>query len=119
MTGLLHEFASAFEAYNQIFHTLSGPVADVFGLKNLGPHFDVFVYSFVLFNFASIALVPGLSRLFFGRIYGALDVNVRNKWYVSFPPIALTRRAFHSWMRTDASIFCGIRCPRLGFVPRN
>lgn len=75
-----------FETYNSIFHNLSRPVADVFGLKNLGPHFDVLVYSFILFNFANIVLVPGLSRLFFGRIYGALDVKARNKWYVSSLP---------------------------------
>ena len=85
MAGLLDIVTSAYEAYNPFFHDLSRPVADVFGLKNLGQHFDIFVCSFILFNFASIVLVPGLSMLFFGRIYGALDPKVRNKWYVTFP----------------------------------
>jgi len=80
MTSLLEKFASVLEAYNRTFHNLSRPVADVFGLKNLGPHFDILVYSFVLFNVANIVLVPGFSRLFFNRIYGALDVKARNKW---------------------------------------
>ena len=85
MAGLLGKFASAYEAYNPIFHDLSRPVADVFGLKNLGPHFDTFVYSFILFNFANIVLVPGFSTLFFNRIYGTLDAKVRNKWYAISP----------------------------------
>jgi len=85
MAELLDKFASAYEAYNPLFHDLSHPVADVFGLKNLGPHFDTFVYSFILFNFANIVLVPGLSTLLFNRIYGALDAKVRNKWYAIFP----------------------------------
>jgi len=55
-------------------------VSDAFGLKNLGPHFDVFIYSFILFNLANIVLVPGLSRLFFNRIYKTLDAKTRNKW---------------------------------------
>jgi len=80
MTGLSDKFTSVLEAYNPTFQNLSRPVAGVFGLKNLGPHFDVFVYSFVLFNFANIVLVPGFSRLFFDRVYGALDVKARNKW---------------------------------------
>jgi len=80
MAALLDKFNSAYEAYNPLFHELSRPVADVFGLKNLGPHFDVFVYSFILFNFANLVLVPGLSTLFFGRVYGSLDVRARNKW---------------------------------------
>ncbi|KAF9651524.1 hypothetical protein BDM02DRAFT_3110650 [Thelephora ganbajun] len=80
MAGLLDESTSAFGVYKSVFHDLSRPVADVLGLKNLGPHFDVFVYSFILFNFANIVLVPSLSRLFFGRVYGALDVKTRNKW---------------------------------------
>ena len=91
MAGLLDKFAFAYEAYNPRFHDLSRPVADAFGLKNLGPHFDVFVCSFILFNFANIVLVPGLSTLFFNRIYGALDARARNKWYVtssrSLPPV--------------------------------
>ena len=85
MAGLLDKFASAYEAYNPLSHDLSRPVAEVFGLKNLGPHFDIFVYSFILFNVANIVLVPGLSALFFNRIYGALDAKVRNKWYAAFP----------------------------------
>jgi len=80
MAGLLDNFTSPLEAYSPIFHGLSRPVAEAFGLKNLGPHFDVLVYSFVLFNFANIILVPGLSRLFFNRIYGALNPKARNKW---------------------------------------
>jgi hypothetical protein len=85
MAGLLDKLTSTFEAYNPIFQDLSRPVANVFGIKNLGPHFDVFAYSFILFNLANIVLVPGFSRLFFNRIYGALDAKVRNKWYVTFP----------------------------------
>lgn len=92
MTGLLDGFVSVFEACNTIFHDLSRPVEDVFGLKNLGRHFDVFVYSFALFNFANIVLVPGFSRLFFDQAYGALDVRARNKWYVTFFPNPLPRR---------------------------
>jgi len=80
MAGLLDKFMSAFEAYNPILHDLSRPVADVFGLKNLGPHFDVFVYSFVLFNFANIVFVPVLSKIFFNRVYGGLDSRTRSKW---------------------------------------
>ena len=80
MAGLSDKFTSVLEVYNPAFHDLSRPVAHVFGLKNLGPHFDIFVYSFVLFNFANIVLVPGLSRLFFSRFYGALDAKARNKW---------------------------------------
>lgn len=83
MESVLDKLASASEAYNPIFQDLSRPIADVLGLENLGPHFDVFVYSFVLFNLASIVLVPGLSRLFFKRVYGALDGKARNKWYVT------------------------------------
>ena len=86
MAGLLENLTSTFEAYNPIFQDISRPVADVLGLKNLGPHFDVFVYSFILFNVANIVLVPGLSRLFFNRIYGALDAKTKSKWYVIFPP---------------------------------
>jgi len=85
MADLLDKLTSAFELYNPIFHDLSRPVADVFGLENLGPHFDVLVYSFVLFNFANIVLVPGLSSLFFNQIYGCLDMRARNKWYVALP----------------------------------
>jgi len=109
MAGLLDKFASAFEAYNHLFHDLSRPVADVFGLRNLGPHFDVFVYSFMLFNFANIVLVPGLSMLFFNRTYGSLDAKVRNKWYVTFPLTPFPRRSsIHpSSGRTNVSIFCG------------
>jgi len=81
MADILGKFTSAFKAYNPIFHDLSHSVANVFGLKNLGPHFDAFVYSFVFFNFASIVLVPGLSRLFFNRTYGSLDARARNKWH--------------------------------------
>jgi hypothetical protein len=130
-----------FEAYNSIFHNLSRPVADVFGLKNLGPHFDVLVYSFILFNFANIVLVPGLSRLFFGRIYGALDVKARNKWYVTSLPDPslglgnqLSRRAspfsvdplpmsgFHSGKLTSIrhvtqELSCHIVNPRIGCDP--
>lgn len=95
MASPLAKLTSTFEAYNSIFHDLSRPVARVFGLKNLGPHFDVFVYSFILFNFVNIVLVPGLSRLFFNRIYGALDARARNKWYVTLLPIPLTLRALH------------------------
>ena len=83
MEGVLDKLASAFEAYNPIFQDLSRPIADVFGLENLGPHFGVFVCSFVLFNLANIVLVPGLSRLFFDRVYGALDDKAKNKWYVT------------------------------------
>ena len=85
MAGLLEIFTPTLEAYNPIFQDLSRPVANVFGLKNLGSHFDVFVYSFILFNLTNIVLVPGLSRLFFNRIYGALDAKTKNKWYVTFP----------------------------------
>ena len=82
MEGVLNKFASAFGAYNPIFQYLSHPAADAFGLKSLGPHFGVFVYSFVLFNLANAVLVPGLSRLLFNRVYGALDGKARNRWYV-------------------------------------
>ena len=80
------------QAYNPLIHDLSLPIADALGLKNLGPHFDTFVYSFVLFTLSSTVFVPGFSRLFFNRIYGALDAKARNKWYVTFhrvPPASI------------------------------
>ncbi|KAF9792113.1 DUF887-domain-containing protein [Thelephora terrestris] len=80
MAHLLDKFTSAFEACDYLFREISRPVAGVFGLENLGPHFDVMVYSFVLFNLARTVFVPGLSRLFFNRIYGDLDRKTRNKW---------------------------------------
>lgn len=103
MAGLLDNFTSTIEVYNPVFQDLSRPVANVFGLKNLGPHFDVFIYFFIFFNLANTVLVPGLSKLFFNRIYGALDAKSRNKWYVTLP--------FH-WIRelserTHVSISCG------------
>lgn len=85
MTDLLDNLTSTFGTYNPIFQDLSRPVTHVFALKNLGPHFDLLVYSFILFNLANIVLVPGLSRLFFNHIYRTLDARARNKWYVSFP----------------------------------
>ena len=88
MAGLLDKFAAAFEQYNAGFRDFSRPVADALGLESLVSHFDVFVYSFLLFNFANILLVPGLSRLFFGRIYGALNTRIRQKWYANFPPLS-------------------------------
>lgn len=75
MAGLLDKFTFTFEAYNPIFQDLSRLVADIFGLKNLGPHFDVFVGSFVPFDLTDIVLVSGLSGLVFNRIYGALVTN--------------------------------------------
>ena len=90
MASLLGDLTSALEVYNHVFYDLSRPVADVFGLKNLGAHFHVFVYSFIFFNFANIVFVPGLSRLFFNRTYGALDARTRNKWYVALLLIPLT-----------------------------
>ena len=86
MADLLEKFTSAFEAYNPIFQDLSRPVAGIFGLENLGPHFDVFVCSFVFFNLANIVLVPGFSMLLFNRTYGVLDAKTRNKWCVTFRP---------------------------------
>ena len=121
MESVLDKLASASEAYNPIFQDLSRPIADVLGLENLGPHFDVFVYSFVLFNLASIVLVPGLSRLFFKRVYGALDGKARNKWYVSLPPSpeALESECVSS-PQTDQyrmlSIFCHHATRRAGIA---
>jgi len=123
MAGLLDKFASAYEAYNHFFHDLSRPVADVFGLKNLGPHFDTFVYSFILFNFASTVLVPGLSTLFFNRIYGALDAKVRNKWYAisphPSPALVLHSPEFRNRWGGKCLHCLGICGLCLGYVPRN
>lgn len=80
MADIVDNFTTVFGAYNNIFQDVSRPVANVLGLKSLGPHFDVFVYSFVLFNLASIVFVPGFSRLVFDRIYSGLDARARNKW---------------------------------------
>jgi hypothetical protein len=80
MAGIVDNFTTVLGAYNHNFQDISRPVANMLGLKNLGPHFDAFVYSFVLFNLASIVFVPGFSRLFFDRIYSSLDARARNKW---------------------------------------
>ena len=80
MTDHLDKFTSVLEPYKSIIQGLSRPVADTLGLKNLGPHFDILLSSFVFFNLASVLLVPVFSRLFFGRIYGGLDAKARNKW---------------------------------------
>lgn len=80
MIDHLNKSTSVFDTCNYVFQEISRPVADVLGLKSLGPHFNVIVYSFVLFNLASIVFVPGFSRLFFNRIYGGLDAKARNKW---------------------------------------
>ena len=125
MSGLLDKLTSMCEAYNTLFHHLSRPVADAFGLKHLGPHFGVLVLSFIFFNLASTVLVPRLSRLFFNRIYGALDARSKNKWCVTFLPIPLRCRAPHSpgfgnqrggGKRLD---FLRAYSPRSGSIPRN
>jgi len=124
MTSLLNNFMSSHEAYNSIFHRLSRPVADAFGLKNLGPHFDVVVYSFILFNLAYTVFVPAFSRLFFNRIYGALDGRSRNKWCVTLPRIhSRVEPPIPHGLETDGGgkylDFPRARGPRLGFDPRN
>lgn len=80
MADLLTKLRSELGAYNPLFQPLSRPVADILGLKNLGPHFDVFVCSFLFFNLTNVLFVPGLSRLFFNRIYGELGTKARDKW---------------------------------------
>ena len=87
MAGLLDQFMSARETCIPVFHNLSRPVADAFGPKNLGPHFDVLVYSFILFNLANIVFVPGVSWMLFARTYRALNARVRSKWCATFPRI--------------------------------
>lgn len=68
---------------NVLLEDLAYPLATVFNLPHLPPHFPTLVYSFLFFFFLHLVVSPLLSARLFPETYGNLQTRrAVNNWYV-------------------------------------